>query len=175
MGIAYSAMSTVSPAATMPRAAAHTPTPSKPATPTLEPRLSSLQYPYRCLRSRLHLQRGQREGNNNRRSPSLWLNYSDMKLHVLIKAKSHYKSMKFKGSNTSRKMTANHGCRYRPKAGKKYPANYQLAAGEQRCRQQPRMACSIRNRLADLHGTPSNRRPFFIYRRQALSSHPIHK
>ena len=35
------------------------------------------------------------------------------------------------------------------------------------------MACSIRNRLADLHGTPSNRSPFFIYRRQLVVSHPI--
>ena len=53
------------------------------------------------------------------------------------------------------------------------PAKNQLASGEQLCRQQPRMACSIRNRLADLHGTPSNRSPCFIYRRQLVVSHPI--
>ena len=159
----------------MARAAAHTPTPSKPATPTLEPRLSSLQYPYRCLRSCLYLQRGQREGNNNRRGPSLWLHYSDMKLHVLRKGTRPLQIHESQNSNTkTRKFAENQECRYRPKAGNKDESNYQLAAGEQRCRQQPRMACSIRNRLADLHGTPSNRRPVFIYRRHAVVSHIIH-
>ena len=44
------------------------------------------------------------------------------------------------------------------------PAREQLASGEQLCRQQPRLAGSIRNRLADLYGTPSYRSPPFRHK-----------